>query len=203
MFARTPSDLPGVPREVIEHHLLVCPEARPVKQKARRQALEKQAFIGEEVEKLKKAKFIWEITHAEWVANPVVVPKGPDGSGRCMCVDFTDLNKACPKDPYPLPRIDQIVDSTADCDLLCFLDAFSGYHQIKMAKEDEPKTAFITPIGVFCYVFMAFGLKNAYATFQRLMQKALGSQMGRNAEAYVDDIVVKSREGNTLLGDLE
>jgi hypothetical protein len=118
-------------------------------------------------------------------------------------VDFTSLNKACPKDPYPLPRIDQIVDSTAGCDLLCFLDAFSGYHQIKMAKEDEEKTAYITPCGVYCYVCMPFGLKNAGATFQRLMRKALGAQMGRNVEAYVDDIVVKTHESRTFIEDLE
>jgi hypothetical protein len=79
-----------------------------------------------EIEKLKKAQFIREVSHHEWVANPIVVSKA-NGTGR-LCVDFTDLNKACPKDPYPLPRIDQIVDSTAGCDLLCFLDAFSGYH---------------------------------------------------------------------------
>jgi hypothetical protein len=118
-------------------------------------------------------------------------------------VDFTSLNKACPKDPYPLPRIDQIVDSTAGCDLLCFLDAFSGYHQIKMAREDKEKTAFITPCGVYCYVCMPFDLKNAGATFQRLMCKALGAHMGRNAEAYVDDIVVKTRESHTFIEDLE
>jgi hypothetical protein len=118
-------------------------------------------------------------------------------------VDFTSLNKACPKDPYPLPSIDQIVESTADCDLLCFLDAFSGYHQIKMAREGEEKTAFITPCGVYCYVCMPFGLKNAGATLQRLMRKALGAQMGRNAEAYVDDIVIKTRECHTFIEDLE
>jgi hypothetical protein len=83
---------------------------------------------------------ICEVAHPTWIANPVVVPKA-NGSGR-LCVDFTSLNNACPKDPYPLPRIDQIVDSTAGCDLLCFLDAFSGYHQIKMAREDEEKTAY-------------------------------------------------------------
>jgi hypothetical protein len=105
-------------------------------------------------------------------------------------------------DPYPLPRIDQIVDSTAGCDLLCFLDAFSSYHQIKMAKEDEEKTAFITPCGVYYYVSMPFVLKNAGATFQRLMHKALGAQMGRNAEAYVDDIIVKTRKGRTFIEDL-
>ena len=120
-----------------------------------------------------------------------------------MCVDFTNLNKACPQDPFPLPRIDQIVDSTAECDLLCFLDAFSGYHQIKMAVEDVEKTAFLTPCGVYCYTCMPFGLRNAGATFQRLMHIALGRQLGRNAEAYVDDIVVKSREARTLIQDLE
>jgi hypothetical protein len=118
-------------------------------------------------------------------------------------VDFTSLNKACPKDPYPLPRIDQIVDSTVGCDLLCFLDAFSGYHQIKMAREDKEKTAFITPCGVYYYVCMPFGLKNTGVTFQRLMRKALGAQMGRNAEAYVDDIIVKTRESHTFIEDLE
>jgi hypothetical protein len=91
-----------------------------------------------------------------------------------MCIDITDLNKACPKDPFPLPRIDQIVDSTVGCDLLCFLDAFSGYNQIKMAVEDEENTVFITPIGCFYYTYMPFGLKNARATFQRAMQKCRG-----------------------------
>ena len=193
--------LPGVPREVIEHHLAVCPGARPVKQKVRRQAQDRQDFVCSEVKRLKKANFIREVLHPTWVANPVVVPK-PNGSKR-MCIDFTDLNKACPKDPFPLPRIDQIVDSTAGCDLLCFLDAFSGYHQIKMAVEDEEKTAFITPEGCFCYTCMPFGLKNAGATFQRAMRTCLGSQMGRNVEAYIDDIVVKTKDKDSLVPDLE
>lgn len=120
-----------------------------------------------------------------------------------MCVDFTNLNMACPQDPFPLPRIDQIVDSTAECDLLCFLDAFSGYHQIKMAVEDMEKTAFLTPCRECCYTCMPFGLCNAGATFQQLMRIALARQLGRNAEVYVDDIVVKSREAKTLIQDLE
>jgi hypothetical protein len=172
-----------------------------VKQKTRKQAQEKQDFIVQEIEKLNKAKLISEVAHPTWIANPVVVPKA-NGSGR-LCVDFTSLNKACPRNPYPLPRIDQIFDSTAGCDLLCFLDAFFGYHQIKMAREDEEKNAFITPCGAYCYVCMPFGLKNAGATFQRLMRKALGAQMGRNAEAYLDDIVVKNRESHTFIEDLE
>ena len=120
-----------------------------------------------------------------------------------MCVDFTNLNKAYPGDPFPFPRIDQIVDSTAECDLLCFLDAFSGYHQIKMAVEDVEKTTFLTPCGVYCYTCMPFGLRNAGAAFQRLMHIALGKKLERNAEAYIDDIVVKSREARTLIQDLE
>ena len=116
-----------------------------------------------------------------------------------MCVDFTNLNKAYPQDPFLLPCIDQIVDSTTECDLLCFLDAFSGYQQIKMAVEDVEKTAFLTPCGVYCYTCMPFGLCNAGTTLQRLMHIALGRQLGKNAEAYVDDIVVKSREASTLI----
>jgi hypothetical protein len=164
--------MPGVAREVIEYHLAMCPQAHPVKKKTRKQTQEKQDFIIQEIEKLKQARLICEVVHPTWIANPVVVLKA-NGSGR-LCVDFTSHNKACPKDPYPLSRIDQIVDSTAGCDLLCFFDAFSGYHQIRMAKEDEEKMAFITPCGVYYDVCMPFGLKNIGATFQRLMRKALG-----------------------------
>jgi hypothetical protein len=163
----------GVSREVIEHHLAVCPQAHPVKQRTRKQAQEKQDFIIQEIEKLKRARLIREVAHPTWIANPVVMLKA-NGTGR-LYMDFTSLNKAFPKDPYPLPRIDQIVNSTAGCDLLCFLDAFSGYHQIKIAKEDEEKMAFITPCGVYCYICMPFCLKNAGATFQRLVRKAFGA----------------------------
>jgi hypothetical protein len=185
---------------VIEHHLSICPEARPVKQKVRRQGQSRQDFIVQEVQKLKKAKVICEVLHTTWEANPVFVPKA-NGSLR-LCIDFTDLNKAYPKDPFPLPCIDQIVDSTAGCDLLCFLDAFSGYHQIKMAVEDEEKTTFITPIGCYCYTCMPFGLKNSGATFQQAMRKCLGPQIGQNVKAYNNDIMVKSRSRKTLIDDL-
>ena len=86
-----------------------------------------------------------------------------------MCIDYTSLNKHCPKDWFPLPRIDQIIDSTAGCERLSFLDAYSGYNQILMKKEDEEKTAFVTPFGIYCYTTMSFGLKNAGATYQRMM----------------------------------
>jgi hypothetical protein len=149
------------------------------------------------VQKLKKAKVIQEVVHPTWEANPVVVPKS-NGAMR-MCIDFMDLNKACPKDPFALLRIDQIMDSMAGCDLLCFLDAFSRYLQIKMAVEDEEKTAFITPIGCFYYTCMTFRLKNAGATFQWAMRKCLGSQISRNVEAYIDDIVLRKE---MLIDDL-
>nr|BAB39950.1 putative polyprotein [Oryza sativa Japonica Group] len=151
--------------------------------------------------KLLRAGVIQEIDHPEWLANPVLVRKS-NGKWR-MCVDFTDLNKACPKDDFPLPRIDQLVDSTAGCELMSFLDAYSGYHQIHMNPLDIPKTSFITPFGTFCHLRMPFGLRNAGATFARLVYKVLGKQLGRNVEAYIDDIVVKSRKAFDHAIDLQ
>jgi hypothetical protein len=111
------------------------------------------------------------------VSNPVIVPK-KNTDVRRVCVDYTSLNKHCPKDPFPLPRIDQIIDSTVGCARLFFLDAYLGYNQIKLKVEDKEKIAFITPYGVFCYQVVPFGLKNAEATYQRMMQNCLRSQMG-------------------------
>ncbi|XP_068480871.1 uncharacterized protein [Phaseolus vulgaris] len=128
----------------------------------------------------------------------------PQSSGKWrMCVDFTDLNKACPKDSYPLPSIDAIVDSASGCKLLSFLDAFSGYNQIKMHPMDEEKTAFMTERSCYCYKVMPFGLKNAGATYQRLMDKVLAPMLGRNVQAYVDDMVVTSLEKSRHVTGLE
>jgi hypothetical protein len=120
-----------------------------------------------------------------------------------MCVDYTDLNKHCPKDPFGLPRIDQVIDSTTGCDLLCFLDCYSGYHQIAIKEEDEDKTVFITPFGAYCYTTISFGLMNAGATYQRAIQACFKRQLNKNVEAYVDDVVVKTRNSDTLIADLE
>ena len=120
-----------------------------------------------------------------------------------MCVDYTSLNKTCPKDSFPLPRIDQVVDSTSGCETLCFLDAYSGYHQIVMKESDQLATSFITPFGSFCYVTMPFGLKNTRATYQRCMTKCFGDLIGWTVEAYMDDIVVKSKQTDQLVVDLE
>ncbi|GJV31124.1 reverse transcriptase domain-containing protein [Tanacetum coccineum] len=120
-----------------------------------------------------------------------------------MCVDFKDLNKACPKDGYPLPKIDWKVESLCGYPFKCFLDAYKGYHQIKMAKEDEEKTAFITSQEIFCYLKMPFGLKNVGATYQRLVDKAFQKQIGRNLEAYVDDLVIKSCTEQEVIRDVK
>ena len=108
-------------------------------------------------------------------------------------MDFTNLNKACPKDSYPLPRVDVLVDSTAKHQLLSFMDAFSGYDQIRMHEDDQEKTSFITSQGLFYYRVMPFGLKNAGATYQRLMNRMFAPQIGRNVQVYVDNMLVKSR----------
>jgi hypothetical protein len=120
-----------------------------------------------------------------------------------MCVDYTDINKHCPKDPFRLPRIDQVIDSTAGCDLLCFLDCYSRYHQIAIKEEDQEKTVFITPFGAYCYTTMSFWLKNAGATYQRAIQACFKRQLNKNVEAYVDDVVVKTRNSDMLITDLE
>jgi hypothetical protein len=164
IFVWSPSDVPGIPREVAEHSLDILPHSRVVQQRLRRLDEEWRRAIGVELQKLLEARFIKKVFHPTWLANPVLVKK-KNGKWR-MCVDYTCLNKACPKVPFPLPRIDQIVDSTTGCELLCFLDAYSGYHQIKMKESNQLATSFITPFGMYCYVTMSFGLRNAGATYQ-------------------------------------
>jgi hypothetical protein len=160
-----PADMLGVPRELIEHSLNVHAQAVPKKQRLRRFAQDKRETIKREIAKLLMAGFIKEVIHPEWVANLVLVKK-KNNEWR-MCLDYTDLNKHCLKDHFGLPRIDQVVDSTAGCVLLCFLDYYSGYHQIALKEEDQIKTAFITPFGTYAYKTISFRLKNAGATYQR------------------------------------
>ena len=119
-----------------------------------------------------------------------------------MCINFTDLNKACPKDDFPLPRIDRVVDDAANIQLMSLLDCFSGYHQIWMRKEDEEKTSFITPFGTYCFVRMPEGLKNAGQSFSRMSSMVLEHQLRRNVMAYVDDIVVTSSIRSNHVADL-
>jgi hypothetical protein len=200
IFAWSPSDMPGIPREVAEHSLDILLHSRAVQQRLHRFNEECRRVIGVELRKLLEAGFIKEVFHPTWLTNPVLVEK-KNGKWR-MCVDYTSLNKACPKVPFPLSRIDQIVDSTAGCELLCFLDTYSRYHQIKMKESDQLATSFITPFGVYCYVTMPFGLRNAGATYQRCIQHVFGDHIGRTIEAYVDDIVIKTRKADDLVSDL-
>jgi hypothetical protein len=128
--------------------------------------------------------------------------KKANGKWR-MCIDFTDLNKACPKDVFPLPRIDSLVDAAASLELMSLMECYSGYHQIWMKKEDEPKTSFITPSGTYCYLRMAEGLNNVGGSFSRMTAKVLHSQIGRNVLTYVDDIIVKSTKQENHIADLQ
>jgi hypothetical protein len=192
--------MPGVPRELAEHSLDVSKTAKPVKQKLRRFAKHRKEVIRIEVLKLLAAGFIRECKNPVWLANPMLVPK-KTGQWR-MCIDYTDLNCHCLKDPFPLRRIVQVVDSTAGSTLLCFLDCYSGYHQIAFKVSDQDKTVFITPHDIYCYMTMTFGLKNAGATYQKAIQKCLGSQIGKNVEAYVDDVLVKTTIEDNLIADL-
>jgi hypothetical protein len=125
----------------------------------------KKDVIKREIARLLDVRFIKEVYHLDWLANPVLVPK--KHKDWRMCVDYTDFNKACKKDPFGLPQIDQVVDSMAGCSHLSFLDCYYGYYQIPLKKEDQIKTSFITSFGAFCYTMMLFGLKSAGATYQR------------------------------------
>ena len=177
------------------------PKVRPVWQKRRKFNEERRLVVQEETRKLLSVGHIREIQYPKWLANVVLVKK-EKGKWR-MCVGFTDLNKACPKDSYPLPSIDALVDSASGCKMMSFLDAFSGYNQIKMHPRDESKTTFMTETCCYCYKVMPFGLKNAGATYQRLMDKVLATMLGRNMQAYVDNMVVISHERERHTADLE
>src|SRR4051812_358038 len=193
--------MPRIDPSVISHCLSIKPKFKPVQQKKRNLGIDRQRATEEEVDRLLEANFIQEINYLQWLANIVMVKKS-SGKWR-MCVDFTDLNKACPKDSFPLPRIDYLIDNASGHQLLSFMDAFSGYNQIMMAEEDREKTAFITESGTYYYRVMPFGLKNAGATYQRLVNKLFKHQIGKNIEAYVDDMLVKLTKENDHVKDLQ
>jgi hypothetical protein len=157
--------MPGVPREMAEHSLDVSKTAKPVKQKLRRFANDRKEVIRVEILKILAVGFIRECKNPVWLANPVLVPK--KSSQWRMCIDYTDLIRHCPKDPLPLPCIDQVIDSTVRSALLCFLDCYLGYHQIALKVSDQDKTTFITSHNIYCYTAMTFGLKNAGGTYQK------------------------------------
>jgi hypothetical protein len=150
--------MPSIPRKVAEHSLDIWASSKPVRQRLRCFNKEKRRAIGEEIHKLLATKFIKEVFHPEWLANPVLVKK-KNGKWR-MCVDYTGLNKACPKHPFPLPRVDQIVDSTSGCEA------------------DQLMTSFVTPFGTYYYVTMPFGLKSAGLRISAVCSPFLGTSLG-------------------------
>ncbi|XP_024010916.1 uncharacterized protein LOC112086238 [Eutrema salsugineum] len=199
-FARSAEDMPGIDPHIACHELNIDPTYKPIKQKRRKLGPEKAQAVNDEVEHLLKAGSITEVKYPDWLANPVVVKK-KNGKWR-ICVNFTDLNKACPKYSFPLPHIDRLVEATAGNELLSFMDAFSGYNQILMHPQDREKTSFITDRGIYCYKVMPFGLKNAGATYQRLVNRMFASQLGRTMEVYIDDMLVKSLVASDHVGHL-
>jgi hypothetical protein len=201
VFAWSGNDLCGVNRDVIEHSLNVDPSFRPRKQRLRKMFDDKAEGAWNKVKRLLSAGVIREVKYPEWLANTVMVKKA-NGKWR-MCIDFIDLNKACPKDEFPLPRMDSLVDAAASSELMSLLDCYSGYHQIWMKKEDEPKTSFITPSGTYCYLRMPKGFKNARGSFNRMTARVLHSQIDRNVLTYVDDTIVKSTKQENHIVDLQ
>ena len=192
VFAWIHTDMIGINPAHASHKLNVVPSAISIRQRVRRFHPDRHQVIQVEVDNLLKAGFIREIKYLELLANVVVVPKR-SGKWR-VCVDYTDLNDACPKDSFPLPHIDQIVNALAGHGMLSFLDAFLGYHQIPMYPSDAEKTSFITPHELFCYNVMPFGLKNAKATYQRLVTKMFRPLLGKTMEVYIDDMLVKFKD---------
>jgi len=192
VFAWTYADMPGLDTDIVVHKIPLIEGSKPVKQKTRRMRPDILLKVKSEIQKQWDAGFLDVVQYPQWVANVVVVPK-KDGKIR-VCVDYRDLNKASPKDDFPLPHIDILVDNAARNATYSFMDGFSGYNQIRMAEEDKEKTTFVTPWGTFCYKVMPFGLKNAGATYQRAMVTLFHDMMHREVEVYVDDILAKSKD---------
>ena len=200
LFAWSAADLPRVDPQVVSHKLSIYKEARYVSQKKCKLGKEQRLAAKAEADKLLSAGFIEEAHYTTWLSNVVLVKKA-NGKWQ-MCVDYTDLNKACPRDAYPLPNIDRLVDGAAGNKVLSFLDAYSDYNQITMAASDMNKTAFIIDDANYFYKVMPFGLKNAGATYQQLMDKVFSHLMGKCVEVYVDDMVVKSPSHHQHAQDL-
>ncbi|CAL0331301.1 unnamed protein product [Lupinus luteus] len=201
LFAWSAADMPGIDPSVICHKLTTNPGAKPVAQRRRKMGADRIKEVASKVAELLEAGFIREITYTTWLANVVMVKK-PSGKWR-MCVDYTNLNKVCPKDPYPLPNIDHLVDNSSGYQYLSFMDAYSGYNQIPMYPPDQEKTAFITDQAAYCYTVMPFGLKNVGATYQRMMSKVFDGQIGDHMEVYMDDMIAKSLPGEDHVSILE
>ncbi|KAI5323274.1 hypothetical protein L3X38_032346 [Prunus dulcis] len=192
--------MPGLDRQLVEHKLPIKDGYLPVKQARRRMSMDTELKVKEEIERLLKAGFIRPAIYADWLANIVPVLKRKTGAVR-ICVDYRNLNEASPKDEYPMPMADMLIDGAAHNQMLSFMDGNAGYNQIMMAEQDIHKTAFMCPghIGAFEYTVMPFGLRNAGATYQRAMNSVFHDMIGHSLEVYIDDVVIKSpEEGNHI-----
>ncbi|CAA0823307.1 Unknown protein, partial [Striga hermonthica] len=194
VFAWKHEDMKGIDPQKACHRLNMDKTVKPVIQKRRKFGPDRQKALEEEVNKLIDNKFVKEAKYPTWISNPVLVKKAT-GLWR-LCIDFSDLNQACPKDSYSIQHIDYMVDATLGHQLMSFLDAYSGYNQIPMHPDDSEHTSFYSARGLYCYVMMTFGLKNAGATYQRLVNKMFARLIGHTMEVYVDDMLVKSEQAS-------
>jgi hypothetical protein len=201
-FAWDYTEMPGLDRSIVEHRLPLKPGFHPFQQRARQMKDEVLKEVKKEVEKMLEAGFIRPCRYAEWISSVIPVQK-KDGRWR-VCVDFRDLNRATPKDEYPMPVAETLINAAAGHKMLSFMDGNAGYNQIFMAPEDIHKTAFRVPgaVGLFEYMVMTFGLKNAGATYQRAMNYIFHDLIGNLVEIYIDDVVVKSKSVEEHLEDL-
>lgn len=201
VFAWSYQDMLDLDMDIVEHRLPHKEDFPLVKQKMRRTRPDMEMKFKEKVQKHLNAGFLAVSNHPQWIANIVSLPK-KDGK-VCMCVDYRDLNIASPKDSFPLPHIDELVENTTQLYVFSFMDGFSGYNQIRMEPDDMEKTTLITPWGTFCYKVMHFGLKNAGATYQRAMVILFHDMTHKKIEVYVDDMIAKSQTEEEHLVNLE
>jgi len=193
LFAWNTADMPEIDTSIACHKLAVDPGVSVVAQRCRKQSPEKSKAAEKVVKDLLEANFISEDKYTTWLSYVVLVKKS-NGKWR-ICVDYTDLNRACPKDAYPLPNIDKLVDNSSGYKLLSFMDAYSGYNQTPMAEEDKHKTTFMTESGNYYYNVIPFGLRNVGATYQQMMDKVYNKELlGGILEVYMDDMIFKSRQ---------
>src|SRR5688572_16952001 len=201
-FSWNYTEMPGLSREIVEHRLPIKSGFRPFKQRARTFRPDLLPRIKDEIHRLLETDFIRPCRYAEWVSN--IVPVEKETGKLRVCIDFRNLNRATPKDEYPMPIADTLINNASGNRIISFLDGNAGYNQIFMAEEDASKTTFICPgfIGLFEWVVMTFGLKNAGATYQRAMNLIFHELLGNTVEVYIDDIVVKSAEFSSHIADL-
>ncbi|KAM1606294.1 hypothetical protein PS2_026917 [Malus domestica] len=187
VFAWSYEDMPGISPDIIYHRLSIDPKTKPMRQKRRSYDAERYEAMKAEVEQLKGIGFVREVNYPTWVANVVLIKKNPTKESLPlqkvlwrMCVDYTNLNKGCTNDSFHFPLIDRLIDSTAGCELLSFMDAYSGYNQILINPLDQEHTTFTTDRGLYCYKIMPFGLKNAGTTYQRSVNSMFTEQIGKS-----------------------